>query len=188
MEINEILCFISTARNSLAADYIIATVHAFYDFCNVKIAKDLLSKLCGKQSVRRRNEEKFKAEIKDILELFEVAENENLTLPKFVADNFNSLPPTAGFECVAKRLATLTEELESLQAEIKNFREAKETYSKGMEECLNIKLDVADIKIMLQKSQKKSEAGTFDAKSFDYKTLNVLPPDFLNLLAPPMIP
>ena len=138
-----------------------------------------MSKLCDVHIIRRKGPNKVKTEIKDILNLFENADNDNLNLPKCVADNFNSLPPISGFECVARRIVTLTEEIEALKSELAIFRDNNDNYKKGMEDCINIKMDIADIKTMLVKAQKNADELATRAKSTKCFKNDSMPADFL---------
>ena len=174
--INDVLCFISTARNSLAVDYISNTVHAFYELSAITAAKDLLCDLCNEKSIKRKGDNKVKHTIEDIFKLFDSAFDKEISLPKFVAEKFDSLPPTSGFDCLANKIIILTNEIESLQKKINSFKTAKETYSEGMEDCLDIKQDIADIKTMIARAQNNVDSLAINCNSMKD---HILPDDFL---------
>ena len=68
--LNNILCFISTARNSKSTEYILQCCLLFYSIDEVKSAKNLLSEYGNEKVINRRGENALKNEITDIIELF----------------------------------------------------------------------------------------------------------------------
>lgn len=167
--INDVLCYISTARSSVPEEVIILTVRSFYDFDKIKKAKDFLCKVCGVKTNRRRNDDKITTEIGDILKLFEDACVGDKEIPKFVAEGYTSMPPSSGFEIVSEHILSLTNEIEQLKLELKQFRKIREDYSKVMDDSMDLKLEVSDIKKLLL-----SSGNNLSGRS------NVeFPPDFL---------
>ena len=120
-----ILCYISTARHSLRVDDIIRTCFVFYQPDDITKGKDLLCNIIGEVSKRRRGENRITQELQDIIDLIGKAEDNGIKLPTFVADNYNSLPPSSGFELVAAHIVTLNDEISSLKKEIESLREIR---------------------------------------------------------------
>ena len=166
----------STARNSLADDSIFTTVHAFYSYEAIREAKEVLSNLCDVKGIRRKGEKKLKNEIEDIQNLFDTAFDNKVSLPKFVADNYNSLPPSSGFECLANRVIILTNEIDTLNREIQQFNLSKDNFNKGLDDCLDIKQDISDIKKMLLQNQRHADSI---ASNINKLKEDCLPRDFL---------
>lgn len=140
---NDILCYISTSRHEKAHDDIVIIVQGFYDHQKIRDAKDFLYKLCKKRPTRRKI---FPREIEDILEAFEDAEKESISLPKFVTDRYDSLPPSSGFEAVARNMSFLRETVENLNEELKEMRESRDSFVIGLGDVADLKAEISDIK------------------------------------------
>ena len=143
---NDILCFISTARHDKSFDEIVLTVQGFYDYENIKIAKDLLFDLCSKKVIRRKAGDKISKEIGDILLLFEEIDKEKTKIPKFVATRYDSLPPSSGFEAIARNMIHLSQVVDNLNEELKELRESKETLLNGIGDVSDLRAELSDIK------------------------------------------
>ena len=134
MIVSNILCYISTARHSLRVDDIVRACFVFYQPEDITKGKDLLCNLVGETSKRRRGENRINQELHDIVDLLGKTEDKNIELPAFVADTYNSLPPSSGFELVADHIVNLNEEISSLKKEIealKDIRLNEDVLSKG---------------------------------------------------------
>ena len=125
--ISNILCYISTAKCVLRADDIVRSCLALYSQDEIIKGKDLLFELVGEKPKRRRNEDRILHELQDIMALFEKCDDNEVQLPIFVANSYNSFPPTSGFEHVADRLMTLNEEIVSLRKEVEALKESRLT-------------------------------------------------------------
>ena len=66
-------------------------------------------------------------ELQDILDLLKRCDEEGTSLPKFVADTYNSMPPSSGFEIVAHSMQSLIHEISNLKSEIESLRENRFT-------------------------------------------------------------
>ena len=83
LHVNNVLCYISSARETLNATDIINIASAFYDtglFCE---AKDFRYGLIDVRVVRRKTPDAKKKELKDHLDGFDTAEQKEITLPTF---------------------------------------------------------------------------------------------------------
>ena len=128
--LDSLLCYVSTARHSLKYDEIIRICVAFYKETDIIKSKDLLCDLIGQKGKRRRNENRLMNEMKDIVDMLTYSDDNNISLPKFVVDSYNGLPPTSGFEVVANYILQLNEELINLRKEVtelKEFRRSEDT-------------------------------------------------------------
>ena len=123
--ISNILCYISTARHSQRVDDIVRICYVFYRPDDISKGKDLLCDLCSELSKRRRGENRIIQELQDIFDLFGKAEDKEMKLPTFVADAYNGLPPSSGFELVADHIVNLNKEIVSLRKEIEALREIR---------------------------------------------------------------
>ncbi len=151
--LNDILCFLSTSRDSSQYDDAVTTAHAFYSSDAVKIAKENIFQISKEKPINRRScketPDPTVADIRDILDLFEKNEGKRIVLPKFVAHNHTSLPPASGFLMFARIMVDLRDEISALRTEISQIREEKESNIKTLEDAIDIKQDISDIKNML---------------------------------------
>ena len=86
----------------------------------------ILPKLCSfstERSVKRRGDHPNKAEITDILDLFRKYDENDISIPTFVADSFDSMPPTAGYDLIAPMLMSLVDELSGLKKDLMTFKD-----------------------------------------------------------------
>ena len=144
--LDSLLCYASTARHSLKNDEIIRICIAFYKEAEIINSKDLLCDLIGLKGKRRRNENRLVNEMKDIMDMLIHCDDNSIRLPKFVADSYNGLPPTSGFEVVANYILKLNEELSNLREEVtelKQIRREEDIYNKDV---FLVKEDLIEIK------------------------------------------
>ena len=144
--INDILCYISTARNSKTDDSIIQCCLPFYSISRIKEAKALLFKYTSDRPKSRRGDNLQKNEITDILDLFRKCEETNTDLPKFVSESYDSMPPTSGFELIGNTIVSLIEEIQTLRDEIKIIKDSSIRENILIDDTTHIKTDLMDIK------------------------------------------
>ena len=158
--VNDLLCFVSTARNTFTADNIVLNVVGFYKDEDIKKAKATLYQICRETPVNRKQcasqPNPSVSHTKDIIQLFEKAEREETDLPKFLASGFMSLPPSTGFESFASVVCSLRDEITALRLEVTEVRKASEKDSKSMENVNCIIQDVAEIKLLLHSSPNRT--------------------------------
>ena len=183
--INDILCFISTAINSKTDEFIIQSCFSFYETTKIKHAKSLLCSLYGDRPKTRRGDGAKRAEIGDIIDLFRKSEENNISLPKFVAGSFDSLPPGSGYEVIAPFIIDLIDQVKSLKGEIeiiKNLKTLKNIETSLLDELRN---DVSEIKCSI-KLMKSNSSKICNSKSrtstnnFKNDSLSVIENRFLS--------
>ena len=96
--INSVLCYISTARHTKTDEQIVQFCLPFYDLNIIREAKDVLFKYTEERNVKRRGDDCKKSELTDILQMFRKLDEDNVSLPTFVSDSFDSMPPSAGYD------------------------------------------------------------------------------------------
>ena len=149
--INNVLCYLSSARDSMKYDDIVRTCLVFYNENDIIASKDLLFKYVGERPIRRRNENKILHEIKDIMEMLKKCDENGAILPHFVASRFDSLPPSSGFEIVAQQMIVLTNQVTELKNEVKYLRETRQEETLSMQNNAVILEDIMNIKHQLVK-------------------------------------
>ena len=104
--INDVLCFLTTSRNSLTADEAVISAVAFYTATDIISAKEKIFAIFKEKPVTRRacvqHPNPSVADVQDILTLLTKKEGGKIEIPKFVAKGHNSLPPSSGFLAFAR--------------------------------------------------------------------------------------
>lgn len=149
--INGVLCFMSTARHVMKRDDIIRTCLVFYESDDIISAKDTLYSIVGEKPKRRRNENRIMHELQDISDLIKKCDDEGVDLPTFVADTYNSMPPSSGFEVVAQSMQTLIKELSDLKDEVRQLKQNRLTDEVKSQDNNLIQEDIIVIKGELRK-------------------------------------
>ena len=180
--IDSLLCYVSTARHSMKNDDMIRICLSFYKEAQIIKSKDTLCEILGEKGKRRRNENRLLNEMRDIVDMFTKCDDEDVSLPKFVVDSFNGIPPTSGFEVVSDNIIALIDELGNLRQEIsllKQHREEENVYRQDImiikEDLLAIRGDIRKINhnmmsdnikrdsLLLENMSKSSNSGFFDS-------------------------
>ena len=86
--INNIFCYISSARHSIADDNIIAACEFFYKHDDVISAKKILYTFSKENLTERRCENKCNQDIKNMLNLFRVLDEEKMNFLSFLCDGY----------------------------------------------------------------------------------------------------
>ena len=125
--INNLLCYVSTARHSMRNDDIIRACLVFYKDEEIIKGKDLLYEIGRERPIRRRNENRIMHELQDILDLFKKCDDNNMKIPKFVADEYNGMPPSSGFDVIAQAIQSLIHGTAELKKEIESLKDSRHT-------------------------------------------------------------
>ena len=154
IRINDVLCYLTTGRNSLSRDNIVVNAVAYYTGEVIFSAKEIIFSFSNERAVKRKvtNEHPNPAvmNVKDILTLLDKMEGK-VPIPSFVAANYNSLPPN-NFGPLAAVLCSLKDEIAALRNEVCQLREVNaENVSSNIDNAC-VKQDISDIKLMLQNS------------------------------------
>ena len=99
------------------------------------------------QYVARRGDGRLKSDLMDILALFNKCELNNVQLPKFLADGFDTMPPMSGYEILAEHIVDLVTQVSELKQQVKTLNEsALDIKATNVAE---VKEDLHDIKTIL---------------------------------------
>ena len=153
--INKVLCYVTTAVQSMKKDDIIRVCLSFYKEEDIILAKDLIYKTVGEKPKRRRHENKMLNEMHDLLDILKRCEESDIPLPKYVADSYDSLPPTSGFDVIADKMVSLNEEISLLKDEIRFLKESRLAENVANHDTVLIKEDILVIKGELRKLNHK---------------------------------
>ena len=170
---NNVLCYASTARHRLRADDIIRTCLMFYDDDEIIKGKDVLFNLVSERSIRRRNENRIMHELKDILDMFKKCDESKVSLPLFVADSYNGMPPSSGFEIIAQSMQTLIQEIANLKKEIEVLKEVRLAEDLRRKDKIIMQEDLLIIKGELRKMNHKLVGEEMRRNSLTLDSLEV---------------
>ena len=155
MVLNDVLCFLSTSRDSMTSDELILVATAFYKPEDILKAKELIFNLCKEKITTRKtcqsHPNPILADTQDIINLITKKDNGSSTLPKFVTGGCYSLPPTTGCIAFARAFNRLRDELSEVKTEMRELRSTKDKEAKAIEDSNDVRQDISDIKTMLIK-------------------------------------
>ena len=147
--LDDVLCYLASARNSTPKDVIIKSAERFYDEDAIILAMNELFKLGNKKNIARKSCPSHPnvnvKHVENILNLFSKKDDKLSLLPHFAAKGFASLPPT-WFNIIAPVLMALRDEIASLKAEVSEQRTATQRDVRSMEHVVTVKYHVDGIK------------------------------------------
>ena len=120
--INNVLCFLSTSRNVMTEQSIVASCLTFYNGDTILQAKEILFNCLSETIPRRRGDNKSKSDVTDILSTMKECDDGDKALPKFLCDGFSKMPPGSGFENIAEHMMSMITEFSALKNEIKSLQ------------------------------------------------------------------
>lgn len=93
LHVDNLLCYVTTARHSMKTDEIVRICVTFYKETDILKSKEYLCQLVDERNIRRRNEDRLVNEMRDIMDIITRCDDKDIILPKFVADSYDGLPP-----------------------------------------------------------------------------------------------
>ena len=124
---------------------------SYYSSDAIIQAKEVLYAFVNDSIVRRRGDGRAKADLSDMIALLRRIDEDNISIPSFVCDNFRSMPPATGFEAIADHIVNLMGEISTLRSEVNSLRTSHHPIT--LETLSDLKEDIYDIKnILLQKA------------------------------------
>ena len=107
--INNILCFINSARDDFSKETLKDVCFSFYSHEDIKVAKQELCNLLKKDLVWRRDPEKKKKDLADVVDFHEELTSKRNKM-KFVCSSYKGMPPV-GMEMIGPLLINLSSEV-----------------------------------------------------------------------------
>ena len=158
LKLDNLLCFVHRARNTLSEYELIRSCTYFYDQATVERSKATIYDLLNVAAPNRRGSKtksKSQADIEDILAAFDTGERDNFSWPCFVSNGPYDLPPTLGFFRIADTLQGLHDEIAQLKEQVKVLSTQKS--SPDANALKEIRDDLQYIKSSMRKTPQISE-------------------------------
>ena len=159
--INNVLCYITSARCSYSEQVISTTCLSFYNSEKIEQAKEVLFNCLLEPITKRRGDNKSRSDVSDILEILKKSEAKKLAIPKFLCDSHGKMPPTSGFEVIAEHLLELVMQMSTLKDELKAIKAKPE--NNGELKLREIHEDLRDLKLSMAEF-KRANRGSSNTK------------------------
>ena len=158
--LDDVLCFISSARNSISSNQITANAVAFFKSDLILKSKDRICSLAGYRNITRKqcssHPNPSTADLEDILSMFEkIVSSAGSALPKFVCSGYQAIPPISASEAWTSVICSVRDEITALREQVVELRKATEKDMKALDNVGSIFQDVAEIKQMLHEIPNK---------------------------------
>ena len=173
--INSVLCYMVSARNSYTENSILTTCLSFYSYEKIYDAKETLCGITGDTLLKRRGDNKAKADLMDIMEIFKRIDQQGGSLPKFLSDSHADMPPASGFEIISEHLLDLISEVAFLKEKLLEMNPGDS--SRTSDHLTDVKEDIKDIKLLLinkSEPKTKNQVCNKDPRPSYYKTPRIL--------------
>ena len=142
--INSVLCFINSARSDYSYDSLSDVIYSFYSHEEIKVAKELLGNLLKKEIVWRRDPDKKRKDLKDLLEFHDELITSKMKV-NLVTKSHKKMPPI-GLELFAPILTNLVEEITKINEVLPKILDIKTEVCNTADTVRQMKVDVNDIK------------------------------------------
>ena len=172
--LNNVLCYISSTYEIKTTDTIIDCCVPFFEYNQLKEAREVLLIYHEQETETssRRGSKSAKTLITEIIEGFKYCKSNDIILPMFVANSYNSMPTMAGYEIIGGTLSALIDEIYALKEEIKVLKQNNETEKKCLD-TISIKRDLIEIKKTLKDMK-------FDNYQNEIRRVSLTPSSLLN--------
>ena len=153
MVIDNVLCYIFSARGSLNNSQIVSNAGAFYSPDIIWHSKETLFGYTSTTPIRRKRCADHKnpaiTNLEDILEYIDAKDSEEFKFPKFVASGYDSMPPSFGFENLASILCELRDEVSANRHQMSEIKKFLEKDMKALDNVGCLFQDISEIKALL---------------------------------------
>lgn len=141
--VNSLLCFLNSSKKDTPSDTLIEVIHSFYSHEEIKKAKEEICTIAKKSLPWRRDHDKKRKDLIDILDVYEGMEN--LKDFTFVTDTHKRMPPI-GLEIFGPMLAGLAEEVTKINELLPKILDMKTEVLNTADTVRQMRSDVCDLK------------------------------------------
>ena len=137
--INNLLCFLSSARGDYSNEALFDTIYSFYSEDEIKSAKELIADIIKQDITTRKNPERKKKELNDLLRFYtDFLSSESCRRTIFVSNSYKLMPPL-GLEFIAPILVNLTEEIAKINSVLPKIVDIKSEVLNTADAVRNLK-------------------------------------------------
>ena len=172
--INNVLCYLNSARKDFSPDTLIETALSFYSHEGIKRAKEAICNFLKKDILWRRDPDKKGKDLKDVVEYL----NEVVTskiIVKFVTDSHKCMPPV-DFEKIGSLLSSLAEQVSIINDVLPKILDIKTEVINTADSVRDIKMDVCDLRKKFSSAILGMEEVTKDVTLTDINFLGEVGP------------
>ena len=142
--INSVLCFMNSANADYSLDSLSDVMYSFYSHDEIKVAKELLFNLLKKDLVWRRDPDKKRKDLKDLLDAYDEFKSSNMKVD-LVTNSHKKMPPV-GLELFAPILNTLAEDINKINELLPKILDIKSEVVNTADTVRQMKIDMCDLK------------------------------------------
>lgn len=172
MILNSVLCFINSAKEDHTNDSLIETANAFFSHEDIKSAKTELSNLLHRDILWRRDPDKKRKDMKDVVDLHNDIVKSRLKV-KFVTDSYRKMPPV-GMEMIAPLLVNLSEEVTKINEVLPKILDIKTEVTNCADTVRQVRIDVNEMRANFTDAVKGLNSATNDVVENDLSVLEDL--------------
>ena len=144
--INSLLCFISSAKTDFSKETLKDVSTSFYSHEEIKVAKTELCNLMKKDVIWRRDPDKKRKDLSDVLEYFDELTSKRNNY-KFVSNSYKGMPQL-GMEMIAPLLINLTTEVSRINEVLPKIMDIKSEVLNTADAVRQVRVEIADIRKM----------------------------------------
>ena len=170
--INNILCFINSARDDFSKETLKDVCFSFYSHEDIKVAKQELCNLLKKDLVWRRDPEKKKKDLADVVDFHEELTSKRNKM-KFVCSSYKGMPPV-GMEMIGPLLINLSSEVGRINELLPKIVDIKSEVVNTADTVRQMKIEMTDIKDKFTSAVNGMNAATEEITDEDIDILRDL--------------
>ena len=142
--VNSALCFLSSGSKDYPYETLFDIILSFYCYEEIKKGKEILCGILNEDVCWRRDPEKKRKEVKDLIELHERVSKEKKQI-KFVSDSHKRMPPI-GLEIFGTLLSNLSEDIFIIKDLLPKIMDIKREVLNSADTVRQLRIDVIDLK------------------------------------------
>ena len=143
--INSDLCFMNAASDDYSNHSLQEVIYSFYSLEEIRAAKEILYNILKKDLKERRDPDKKRKELKDLMDSYEEMKNDKKIKVKLVANSYKKMPPV-GLELFAPILTNLSEEIKRINDVLPKILDIKSEVVNTADTVRQMKTDVTELK------------------------------------------
>lgn len=148
--INNVLCFLQSSSGDYSNEVLYDLIYSFYSVDEIKIAKELIANALKADTITRKDPDKKRKILNDLLELFEELKSKNMKIV-YVSDSYKKMPPL-GLEFIAPLLTNLSDEVARINTFLPKIVDIRSEVANTADAVRNMKFSLANIENKISNS------------------------------------